>query len=709
MAGVANNTPLIGIQAVALDTETTGLDPKTARIVQIGAIVIGGARDEADRVAQGASFDRLVNPGEPIAPRSSEIHGLIDADVAGAPDFAAVAPDLDRFCEGRVVVGHNISFDMAILLAENARIGRAWSSPQTLDTLLLARIAFPDQVDLSLEALAARLGVAVAGRHTALGDAVVTAELFTALLPHLQARGVRSFGEADRRCQEIAEAMILRQEAGVFPSPDRSAQTSPIQPPAAQIDSFPYVHQVEDVMARAPLVVADTTSIMETAKALTDRKTSSAFVDLGPSSAETGIVTERDLMRALASAPEAGRAPVASIASRPLITVTEDSFVYRAIALMDRHRIRHLGVVDEAGRLVGALTTGDLLRQRAQAALVMGDEIDHARDVSELAQVWSRLPIIAQSMLAEAVPTDRITAVISDELAALTRRAGELALAHMRHSGRGDPPSPYCLLILGSAGRRESRLSPDQDNALIYKNDDDAQTDAWFADYATFVSGLLDQAGVPYCKGGVMATNPAWRHSLEGWKRVVGGWIDGFEDTNLMSVDIFYDFRAVLGDAALADALWSFAHERARASRGFLKSLAALTTDVRPAVGLFGRLRTEDGRVDAKKNGLFAIVGAARTLAVRHGFALHSTTERLRAVRGEDGISAGEIDDMIDAHEVLSREILRQQLIDIEAGRATSTRVELARLTRREREELGWALGRVESAKMLVGGPGGMG
>ena len=428
-----------------------------------------------------------------------------------------------------------------------------------------------------------------------------------------------------------------------------------------------------------------------------------------PESGGNGIVTERDLMRALASGPQAAAEPVHKIASHPLICVRETAFVYRAIALMDRHHIRHLGVIDEAGALVGALTTGDLLRQRAQAALVMGDEIDHAPDAPALARAWSELPTVVRSMLGEAVPTGQITAVLAEELSALTARAGELAGEQMLADGKGPPPAPYCVLILGSAGRGGTRLAPDQDNALIYDGDEgDQEIDAWFAEYTEHLARILDQSGVPYCKGGVMAKNAAWRHSLEGWKSVVSGWVAGFEATNLMSVDIFFDFRPVLGDFALAAELWDHAFSEAHGSRGFLKSLAALTTNVRSPISMFGSIRTEDGRVDCKKNGLFAIVGAARALAVRHNVSARSTTARLKGVRALGVANNNEIDDLIQAHEVLSREILRQQLDDVEAGIPTSTRVALNRLTRHERNELKWALGRVETAQGMMGAPGGL-
>ncbi|NND48738.1 MAG: CBS domain-containing protein, partial [Rhizobiales bacterium] len=390
MAELAANTPLIGLEVVAIDTETTGLDPKTARIVQIGATMTDGTSEP---------FDELVNPEGPIPPASTVIHGISDGDVENAPRYRDLAGRLEEYCAGKVLLGHNISFDVAVIDAENHRAGREAAAPRTLDTILLARVAFPNLVDYSIESLASKLVVPITARHTALGDAETTAAIFKAMMPALAERGVRTLGEAERASHAVAEDMIARSEPGYYPHAAKDTARSPISPAAAQIDSFPYCHRVSDVMSSNPLTVDASTSVAETARQLTERRTSSAFISDMPESGGNGIVTERDLMRALASGPQAAAEPVHKIASHPLICVRETAFVYRAIALMDRHDIRHLGVIDEAGALVGALTTGDLLRQRAQAALVMGDEIDHAPDAAALAKAWSQLPTVVRSML----------------------------------------------------------------------------------------------------------------------------------------------------------------------------------------------------------------------------------------------------------------------------------------------------------------------
>jgi DNA polymerase III subunit epsilon len=191
IAAFDDGTPLERLPILVLDTETTGLDVARDRVISIGGLrLVGG------RMYRATSFDRLVNPGSPIPPRSTAIHGITDAMVADAPPFAEVYAALEALMAGTVVVGHQIAFDLAMLRAECARNGCSWVEPRSLDTLLLVASLIPGLAGASLDAVAGELGVSVHGRHTALGDSLVTAEVFASLLPRLADRGVTTLGHA---------------------------------------------------------------------------------------------------------------------------------------------------------------------------------------------------------------------------------------------------------------------------------------------------------------------------------------------------------------------------------------------------------------------------------------------------------------------------------------------------------------------------------
>ncbi len=194
------STPLLGLDAVVVDTETTGLDARTARLVQIGAVRLDGAG-----LREAEHFDRLVNPGVPIPATASKIHGIGDDAVRQAPSFAAVAPDFEAFIGSSVLIGHTVPYDMTVLRREYELAGRAWQSPRTLDVRDLAEVAQPTLAQYGLERLCEWLSIEIEGRHTALGDASATARIFAALVPLLRQRGIRTLAEAEAATRTLYE------------------------------------------------------------------------------------------------------------------------------------------------------------------------------------------------------------------------------------------------------------------------------------------------------------------------------------------------------------------------------------------------------------------------------------------------------------------------------------------------------------------------
>jgi DNA polymerase III epsilon subunit-like protein len=183
------------------------LEVATARIVSLGAVRVQGARILAQE-----NLDCLVRPDVPIPVASTAIHGIGDALVAEAPAIGEVLPRLEALLGEGALVGHSIGYDLTILAEEAARCGRAWRAPPALDTALLMAALEPGLKELNLEDIAFRLGVAVEGRHTALGDALVTAEIFVRLLPRLEDAGVHTFGQA-RAFAARAGGLLSRQRA----------------------------------------------------------------------------------------------------------------------------------------------------------------------------------------------------------------------------------------------------------------------------------------------------------------------------------------------------------------------------------------------------------------------------------------------------------------------------------------------------------------
>lgn len=195
--------PLGKLRFVVFDTETTGLRPSHGdELVSVGAVrVHGRSIDDADR------FDRLINPGRAIPRRSIRFHGITDDMVAGAPRAPETLKAFKAYAGDDVLVAHNAAFDMKFLHLKEPESGVRFDNP-VLDTLLLAAYLEPKVRDHSLDRLIHRWDIAAAGeRHSAMGDALATAEILVRLLERLEERGLHSLGEI-YRATEIYQDMM---------------------------------------------------------------------------------------------------------------------------------------------------------------------------------------------------------------------------------------------------------------------------------------------------------------------------------------------------------------------------------------------------------------------------------------------------------------------------------------------------------------------
>lgn len=195
--------PLAALTYTVFDTETTGLNPSGGdAILQLGA-----ARIVNGKLLRQEIFEQLVDPGRDIPPQTIPIHGIHPHMVAGQPRIGAVLPAFYAFAQDTVLVAHNAAFDMRFLQLQEEATGIVFRQP-VLDTLLLSAVVHPHQASHRLEAIAERFNVPVHGRHTALGDALVTAEIWLRLIPLLAQQGIHTLRQAREAAQKTYYARL---------------------------------------------------------------------------------------------------------------------------------------------------------------------------------------------------------------------------------------------------------------------------------------------------------------------------------------------------------------------------------------------------------------------------------------------------------------------------------------------------------------------
>jgi CBS domain-containing protein len=684
-------TPLLSLTAVSFDCEATTLDVKSSRILELGAVAVVNGE-----VRPNLHFASYVHGAGTIPEESVRIHGITLKELVGAPDFATAYKQFCVFYGRHVLLGYALDFDFQLLSQECARADLPWKPAMALDVRSLVRVLNPALPDHSLETVASWLGIDVVDRHRALGDATLTARVLLALVPRLRDRGIRTLGEAWGACENVegrGQAITIRE--GML---GRSM---------ARVDSFPYRHRISEVMKRPPAMIGPKVAIRRAIAIMVESKVSSLFVEPKEKNGPVGILTERDILRAIAAEHESALAvPVLRFATFPLVTARANDFVYVAMGFMRRLRIRHLGVIDEDGKLIGALTQRDLLRLRADEALALSGALADSASGAELASVWHKLAEAARALVEEDVDARDVAAIISGEVCALTARAAVMAETEIAAKQARPDGLNYAVMVLGSGGRGESLLALDQDNAMIFSCPDEAAAEAWLVQVAARMNAILDMVGVPLCKGGVMARNAQWRLSTSAWRHQVERWLSRTDPADILNADIFFDAVGVHGNVELVEDLRNEAIAAAAGSEAFLKLMSLAAADSGTAFNWMGGFRTDEkGRIDMKRLGVLPIFSAARTSALRYRIHERSTRGRLAALRGNLAVPQRQLEALSEAHSLLMAAILRQQLSDIESGIAPSSNVDPKALSALEQSRLKWALQQVKSIPDLLDVP----
>jgi CBS domain-containing protein len=429
------------------------------------------------------------------------------------------------------------------------------------------------------------------------------------------------------------------------------------------------------LVSRPAVFVSPATTIAEAARVMTRERISSILVESVP----RGILTDRDLRSRVIAAGGDANAPVTTVMSQPVATVHARASLFEALVTMLENKIHHLPVREDDGAIAGVITDTDLLRHQLKSPLHMLQMLERLEDPATFRnfadEMGAMVDVLAQGNL-DVLEIGRIVASLNDAAAKRMLRVVEQKL--------GPPPCPYAWIVFGSEGRMEQGLLTDQDNALVHADDGDEAT-RYFGELAKEVVAGLEKLGIPRCPGGFMATR--WSMPVSTWRRQFLNWIETPEPAALIDAANFFDFRRVHGSLDLAP-LEEIILEAGR-HRLFLGRMAKNATDFRPPLGLFRRIRENDGRVDLKKGGIIPIVGIARLYALELGIPARGTVERLAAASKERSVLSGEgADTLTEAFRFLLHLRLRDQLRARREGKAIDNSVTLDALASIERRHL---------------------
>lgn len=374
-----------------------------------------------------------------------------------------------------------------------------------------------------------------------------------------------------------------------------------------------------------------------------------------------GILTRTDLIARVILPQLPLDTRIADIMTRDVMTLDANATAADATLLMAEHSIRHIPVIQQRGgvsRLIGIVSERDLFTLQRLSVRQLATAVRRADDPEALAAVAQDIRRLSHHLVAQGVAAPQMTRLISHLNDQLTQRLLTLGCARF-----GIDPDSFCWLALGSEGRSEQTIATDQDNGILFAAGRASQ-DALLA-FADWVNVGLAAAGFPLCKGNIMARNPAWCGSSAHWSALFADWIDRGDPQSLLHASVFFDFRGIFGNKALARELRAEVMQRAQATPRFLKQMSDNALRNRPPSsgglleGMFGD--GDQAPVDLKLNGTVIFVDSARIWSLGAGLGETNTSMRLRLLAEQSRIPQGDVAGWVDAFEFLQLMRLREQ------------------------------------------------
>lgn len=455
--------------------------------------------------------------------------------------------------------------------------------------------------------------------------------------------------------------------------------------------------KVEPSIYQPPLLIPADHSLKSVTARLKVQSADAALVELDPADPRLqsaghmhpyAIVTRTNLLHAVMLDGYSQETSVGDIATFPVLHVDKGDFLFDALILMTRNRIKRVMVCD-GNNAVGMLDMTQLLSAFSTHSHVLTLSIARASSVEELAMASNQQKNLVESLLNNGIRTRFIMELISAINEQIIEKAFQLVV----------PPALHdycCLIVLGSEGRGEQILKTDQDNALILKDGLQWQQCDKIMQILTHT---LQQLGYPLCPGKVMVSNPEWVKSQSGWKQALTEWVDANAPEPMMDVAIMADAHAVAGNAEL---LLPVKHHLNQLMAGEELRLAEFT---RPALRfslpltLFGNIKYSREGLDIKQGGIFPIVHGIRALSLEYHIEENNTFTRIETLVKRRVLEQETAENLSEALKLFFRLRLTQQL----AHNHSENKLNPSELDRTQRDLLRHGLHVVKKFKQWLG------
>lgn len=463
-----------------------------------------------------------------------------------------------------------------------------------------------------------------------------------------------------------------------------------------QMEAYPFRKRLSEIM-RSPVETCNAaTTARQVARTMTEKKIS-AMVVVDEKDLPIGIIAERELVSKVLAPDNADcdLATAGEIMTPHRYSMSPATYMYEAMNYITANKIKHLPVVT-GGELVGIVSLHDLMRFRSQKAMLLVGSIRDEDTLEGLSRIKKEILTVAHTLLTETHATPEVVEILSYIHQNILKKIYALCYQQMLDEGHTPPSVKYSFLLMGSGGRREMLLNPDQDNGFVFEDFPDskkAEVDAFFDPFSERLVAAFQRVGYPLCNGRVMANNPAWRGRLTDWRDRIHDWINNPEPQKVRYSSIFFDFVCLEGDQNLVVQLQQIVFSEVRQFTRFLYHMMTLDQNYKVPLGILGRFLLEKegehkGQLSLKQGGSVFIVDCIRMFALEKEITESSTLKRLSALIDKRVFEVETAEHIKAAFEALTFLRLRNEITQIKNGQEASHFLNPADLTKGEQELL---------------------
>lgn len=396
-----------------------------------------------------------------------------------------------------------------------------------------------------------------------------------------------------------------------------------------------------------------------------------------------GIINNSDLKKRVLATNLDAQKPVIEIMTSPVISIPDNALLYEAILIFKNKNISHLATKSENGEIEGVISYKNITGIQQNTLSYLIKEIEVAEDVEQLRKIYSKVPVLVNALIESGDKTQNITRIISSFSDAIVHRIIILAIEDL-----GKPPCEFAFMVMGSEGRMEQTLSTDQDNAIVFENQEADKLKVasdYFQKLGRQVCQNLNIVGYKLCDGDIMAQNPSWSQPLSGWKDYFSEWINTSDPQSILDASIFFDFRCVFGKDSLTDELRNHVNQSIDNKSVFFYHMAQSIVKFKPPLSLFGKIidKNHSGdhiNLDLKKI-LLPIVGFIRLYALDHKLLGTNTLSRIKQLYLQKVIHKSMYDELVLSYNYLMHIRFKSQSESILNNKMPDNIIDITQLT----------------------------